>query len=123
MTAGFTAGVSSCAGGRRTVGLILADRANLWVAVRNADLRDLGGKVIKLRSSDGVNLGTFAMNWWPTGLTFDGTNIWVAKGYVVKLRASDGINLDTFAVYATALAFDGKNMWMAGPNSNIVTKR
>jgi DNA-binding beta-propeller fold protein YncE len=35
--------------------------------------------VTKLRASDGANLGTFPVGAVPTGVAFDGANIWVAN--------------------------------------------
>ena len=60
-----------------------------------------GATVTKLRASDGANLGTFKVGIDPTGLAFDGANIWVANigdNTVSKLRASDGATLGTFQV-------------------------
>jgi hypothetical protein len=69
----------------------------------------------------------FAVGNAPTGIAFDGANIWVANSgdnTVTKLRASDGLNLGTFAAGITpvALAFDGANIWVAGFDSTFVTK-
>ena len=63
-------------------------------------------------------LGTFAVGNAPTGLVFDGANIWVAHflgDTVSKLRASDGMTLGTFAVGdgPIGVAFDGANIWVA----------
>jgi len=49
--------------------------------------------VTKLRASDGVVQGSFAVGSYPNGVAFDGANIWVSNGNngtVTKLRASDG---------------------------------
>lgn len=97
------------------------DGANIWVANWYDD------NVMKLRASDGVNLGTFAVGASPNELVFDGTNIWVANFWgnnVMKLRASDGVNLGTFAVGNNpyALAFDGANIWVANAGSYNVMK-
>jgi len=35
--------------------------------------------VTKLRASDGANLGNFSVGNQPTGVAFDGANIWVAN--------------------------------------------
>ena len=97
------------------------DGANIWVA--NWD----SNNVMKLRASDGINLGTFAVGVRPNSLAFDGANIWVANwdsNNVMKLRASDGVNLGTFVVGTkpSALSFDGANIWVANQDSNNVMK-
>ena len=60
---------------------------------------------------------TVAVGEHPTGLAFDGANVWIANsrgGTVTKVRASDGVVLDTFpagdAPYQ--LTFDGTNIWV-----------
>ena len=97
------------------------DGANIWVA------NWYDNTVMKLRASDGVNLGTFAVATSPNAIAFDGTNIWVANYWgnnVMKLRASDGVNLGTFAVGDNpfALAFDGANIWVANAGRYNVMK-
>jgi sugar lactone lactonase YvrE len=75
-----------------------------------------------------VNLTTTVpMPTNPTGVVFDGANIWMSAngaGQVVKLRASDGAKLGTFAVGLApmGLAFDGANIWVANSNSSTVSK-
>ena len=57
--------------------------------------------VTKLRASDGALQGTFNVGTNPTGVAFDGANIWVANNgsnNVTKLRASDGALQGTFNV-------------------------
>lgn len=94
------------------------DGANIWVANGGSD------NVIKLRASDGTNLGGFAVSDEPSGIAFDGTNIWVANAgsnNVTKLRASDGVNLGTFAVGTDprGVAFDGANIWVANQFTDV----
>jgi outer membrane protein assembly factor BamB len=72
---------------------LVFDGTDIWVTEYNA------GTVIKLRTSDGKQLGSFAVGPRPGGVLFDGTNIWVANregGSVTKLRANDGTVLGTF---------------------------
>ncbi len=88
------------------------DGANIWVA------NTLDGTVIKLRASDGTNLGTFPTGLNPAGIAFDGANIWVANhgaNSVTELRASDGANLGSYPTGSApaGIAFDGTNMWVA----------
>ena len=63
----------------------------------------------------------------PTGVVFDGVNIWVSNfgsANVTKLRASDGTVLGTLPVgdEPFAVAFDGANVWVANGGSNTVSK-
>ncbi len=71
----------------------------------------------KLRASDGTNLGTFSVGTGPTGIAFDGANMWVMNsgaGTLTKLRASDGANLGTIAALnGFDVVFDGANIWVA----------
>ncbi|HEU4712247.1 MAG TPA: hypothetical protein VFS76_11810, partial [Pyrinomonadaceae bacterium] len=49
----------------------------------------------------GVKIGTYRVGKSPSGIAFDGTNIWVTNFYgssVTQLRASDGAVLNTIAV-------------------------
>ena len=58
----------------------------------------------KLRASDGANLGTFAVGDCPTGVAFDGVNIWVANAGssdVTRLRAKDGKSLGNLSRWGT----------------------
>ena len=53
----------------------------------------------------------------PTGLAFDGGNVWVVNDLdnnVMKLRDADGALLGTFNVglYPVRAAFDGTNIWV-----------
>jgi len=70
---------------------------------------------------------TFQVGNIPSGVTFDGANMWVVNGTdntVEKLRANDGAAQGTFAVGQSpqSVAFDGANVWVANFNDNTVTK-
>jgi outer membrane lipoprotein-sorting protein len=102
-------------------GGIAFDGANMWIASNNSN------NVVKLRVSDGTNLGTFPLSGRPQEIAFDGANIWTANRFnnnVTKLRTSDGAIVGTFAVGTgpLAIAFDGANIWTANFSSNNVTK-
>jgi DNA-binding beta-propeller fold protein YncE len=76
------------------------------------------------------------LQWWrqdfpvgnaPSGIAFDGENIWVANSgsnNVTKLQASDGSTLGTFPAgeFPIAIAFDGANMWVTNIRASTVTK-
>jgi hypothetical protein len=97
------------------------DGASMWVTNRTSN------NVMKLRASDGANLGTFPVGLGPLGVAFDGANVWVTNydgNSVTKLRASDGFSLGTFPMGANpaAAAFDGANVWVTSATSNTVAK-
>jgi hypothetical protein len=110
------------------------DGANIWVVSQVngtvTKLRATNGNantVTKLRASDGAALGTFQVGNGPFGVTFDGTNIWVANfsnASVTELRPSDGTILGTFHVEGNprSIAFDGANIWVTVINSGNVNK-
>ena len=111
---------SAYAVGNKPIGLAF-DGSSMWVANLNSD------NVMKLRASDGANLGTFAVGSLPAEIAFDGSNIWVTNhgsSSVSKLRASDGALVGTYAVGATpfGIAFDGTHIWVANGGSGSVTK-
>ncbi len=98
------------------------DGANMWVAIAG------GASVVKLRVSDGANLGTFPVGSLPISLAFDGANIWIVNlisvGRVVKVRTSDGANIGSFPVGTSPseIAFDGTNIWVSNGGSSNITK-
>src|SRR5258708_33042990 len=70
---------------------------------------------------------SFPVGTEPTGVAFDGGNIWVvndSNSTVSKLRASDGTTLGTFAVgfFPLGVAFDGANIWVTDPANNNLSK-
>ena len=71
----------------------------------------------KLLASTGATVGTYAVGTSPTGVAFDGANIWVANSAshsVTKLLASTGATVGTYQVGNNpyAVAFDGSNIWV-----------
>jgi DNA-binding beta-propeller fold protein YncE len=92
----------------------------MWVAIE-------GGYVVEL-SPTGAMLGSFIACPNPTGIAFDGTNMWVTNygsNDVVELSPT-GAKLGTFTVTAgnrpQAIAFDGVHMWVANSLTNNVTE-
>jgi YVTN family beta-propeller protein len=70
---------------------------------------------------------SFQVGGQPSGVAFDGANIWVTNAganFVTKLRGSDGANLGNFSVgnQPAGVAFDGANIWVANQGSNTVSK-
>jgi len=66
---------------------------------------------------------------YPTGVAFDGANIWVTNNNsntVTKLQASDGTVLGTFnaGTGPFCIAFDGANIWVTNyvPGIGYVSK-
>src|SRR5712692_4093497 len=112
---------------------IAFDGANIWVASSD-------GSVTKLRASDGACAGVVIVNpgssslcnfavgaTGPTGIAFDGANIWVANfgsNNVSEIRPSDGAVVGAVAVgtQPRAVVFDGANIWVANFGSNTVSK-
>jgi hypothetical protein len=72
--------------------------------------------VTKIRASDGMVLGTFGGGKSAYGLTYDGSNIWLASfgaNAVTKIRATDGTTLATYPVTSPYdVIFDGVNVWV-----------
>src|ERR1700674_4802667 len=70
----------------------------------------------------------FATGSSPSGVAFDGANLWVAnhsRGTVTELRATDGFTIGSFPLTARApwgVAFDGANIWLTTQGNNTVTK-
>ncbi len=87
-----------------------------------------GGNTVTRLKQDGASAGTFKVGSKPTGIAFDGANMWVANNSgasVTKLRAKDGSNLGTFKLGGDspyAVAFDGKNIWVTGSPDMIVLR-
>jgi len=70
---------------------------------------------------------SFPVGGRPTGLSFDGENIWVCSGssnIVTKLRASDGAQLGAFDVGKPAVnsGFDGTYIWLSMYDSDYLTR-
>ncbi len=72
---------------------------------------------------------TFAVGNEPSGIAFDGANIWVANfgdGTVTKLQANDGTVLGTYTIGAGVepfgITFDGANIWVSNVAAATVTK-
>ncbi len=99
------------------------DGANVWVAV---DGLGPGSTVVKLRASDGAQLGSFDPGGNKFDIVFDGSHIWVteADGSVSKLRATDGVKVGNFKTgsFPFALACDGPDIWVADRSDGTVTK-
>ena len=99
------------------------DGANIWVAV---DGLGPASTVVKLRASDGVQLGSFDSGGNHSDVVFDGSHIWVteADGSVSRLRAIDGVKDGNFktGTFPIALACDGPDVWVADRSNGTVTK-
>jgi outer membrane lipoprotein-sorting protein len=105
---------------------ITFDGASMWV-VTPSDSKGGNGFVTKLRASDGLNQGKFAVGNLPVALAFDGANIWVADrndNTVSKLSASDGTVIGTYKTgkAPSGVVFDGQNIWITNFGDESVTK-
>src|ERR1051326_3267795 len=77
---------------RRRPEAMMFDGNNIWVANQQSD------SIMKLRPTDGTNLGTFETGARPVALAYGGTHVWVANGMrnnVMKFLAKDGCLVDT----------------------------
>jgi DNA-binding beta-propeller fold protein YncE len=97
------------------------DGKNIWVTHYGQ-----GGRVSKLRASDGVFIGSYYAGEYPAELVYAAGKIWIAAGGSgggVVLRASDGKELGGFGPFAGAgVTFDGENVWVTSSFNNNVTK-
>jgi hypothetical protein len=101
--------------------MIAFDGQSIWVTSTNA--------VSKLQVSDGKVLGTFPLSG-ASGLTFDGTYLWVAcwgkvnsPGTVAKMK-TDGTIVGSYPVGVEpwGVAYDGASIWVANMAAGTVTK-
>lgn len=98
------------------------DGANIWITDQ------ANSSVVKLRASDGANLGSFPSGGLGAyGIAFDGMNLWVGnQAGVTRLRASDGTNLGTTTLpgmgTGDGIAFDGSNIWVASSGGGPLCK-
>jgi hypothetical protein len=93
------------------------DGVNMWLA-------DNTGKVVKVRASDDVVVGTFPLSSFnPIDILFDGRAIWVdgIQG-VEKLRISDGAVIGGVPLSLGVKACDGANVWAIDTANNAVRK-
>jgi len=97
-----------------------------------------GRTVSKMRVSDGALVGTYSLGtegMMPTGVLFDGVNIWVGSrgdvggalnGYLWKLRPSDGTVVGTTLLSTnphSPVAFDGIYVWVTKGRNTLETVR
>ncbi len=78
-------------------------------------------------SWNGGNVGTFTVGTNPSGICYDGTNIWVSNyssANVTKIVALTGVIVGTYTTGngPTNLCFDGVNIWITNQSSTTVTK-
>jgi YVTN family beta-propeller protein len=94
------------------------DGANIWLVNPDAST------VTKLSASDGTLLATINVNGFPSGIVFDGNNMWVSdinNSRVIKY-ASNGAELGSVIVPGNpqGLSFDGTAIWVANAAGNFV---
>ncbi len=97
------------------------DGTSIWLVDDNF------GEVVKFRPSDGQILGAYPVGPSPSGIVYDGANIWVGNdnGELVKIRASDGLNLGVFPAFPNSstpgdLAYDGTHIWATNSSNDSV---
>ena len=96
------------------------DGANIWVSSGDSGQN---GRVFKIRTSDGANLGSAQVGQFPIGVAFDGANIWVGACDSHSLTKVQPSNFATRTFSALGcpigLAFDGANIWVANVNGGV----
>ena len=106
----------------------LVNRAQMAVFVTRAvEQKKTPQQIALLKWYDTYGSADFIVGSAPSGIAFDGANIWVTNYWsnsVTKLRANDGANLGTFTVgeLPAGIAFDGANIWVANEVSGNVSK-
>ena len=77
---------------------------------------------IRTTSATGISK-SYTVGYNPTGICFDGTNVWVVwRNNITKLRANDGSILGNFGVLTnpfSGICFDGTNIWVTNGGNNI----
>src|SRR5207245_1864928 len=98
------------------------DGTYVWVT----DWEYLSHTVTRLRL-DGTLEGTYeAGQFNPSGILFDGENIWTVSStgeYLVKMRDSDAAIIAMYALGITGsfhLVYDGENIWVTAFQNNKV---
>ena len=105
---------------------LLYDGAHIWVVNQGTGARN--GSVLKIESANALKLGEFTVGHYPTAITWDLENIWVANGEdnsLTVLEADTGQKVDVVAVndFPMSLAFDGVHVWVAHYDGSIVLVR
>ena len=88
---------------------------------------NFGSNNVTKLSLAGAVLGTFAAGSGPSGVAYEGVNIWVTDfngSTMTKLKASTGATLNTFTVgkEPAGVAFDGASMWVTNFGGTTVSK-
>lgn len=88
-----------------------------------------GSYVHKVRASDGFRIAALNVGNFPTGLAYDGKNIWVTVGgealsTVSKIDPSNGSVLCSYSTLTNArgVSFDGSNYWVLDRTSSSAGK-
>jgi hypothetical protein len=123
LTDGDASNLKNLNGGNIASGTVTSTQLAADALPSSANLKLLGSlrwDLLKIQTS-------FTVGTSPTGVAFDGANMWVTNSgssNVSKIRVSDGANLGTFPVGTSPLsiAFDGANVWVANSGVNNVTK-
>ena len=115
------------------------DGSNMWVANYNSNTvmplaAGIGPSIGPPGYAPGSVINTVNVGTNPSGMAFDGTNIWVTNqgsDNVIVILAATGAIQNTFPVgppllgssYGpSAIAFDGTHMWITNSNTNTVVR-
>lgn len=101
---------------------LLYDGAHLWVVNQGTGARN--GSVLKIEAATTLKIGEYDVGHYPTAITWDLENIWVANGEDNSLsvfEADTGRTVGRVAVndFPMSLAFDGVHIWVAHYDGSI----
>lgn len=113
---------------QKPIALLYDGAAHIWVLNQHDGRRN--GTVTKIVADTLEILGTYDVGRYPTALTWDGINIWVANGLDDTLTVLDGATGEQVGVvnisddpaklrFPISLAFDGRFVWVSGYDRSI----
>lgn len=113
---------------QRPIALLYDGSAHIWVVNQQDGKRN--GTVTKIVADTLEILGTYDVGRFPTAITWDGSNIWVANGLDDTLTVLDGATGDEVGVvsisddpaklhFPISMAFDGRYIWVSGYDRSI----
>jgi hypothetical protein len=105
---------------------LLYDGAHIWVVNQGTGART--GSVLKIESATAFKIDEVEVGRYPTDITWDLENIWVANGEdnsLTVLEGDTGRMVDKVAVndFPMSLAFDGVHVWVAHYDGSVVLVR
>ncbi len=113
---------------QKPIALFYDGSAHIWVVNQHDGKRN--GTVTKIVADTLEILGTYDVGRFPTAITWDGINVWVANGLDDTLTVIDGATGDEVGVvsivddpaklhFPISLAFDGRFVWVSGYDRSV----